>query len=254
VALLATFDAGRVLREGVQVVIVGRPNVGKSSLFNALLAANRAIVTPIPGTTRDLLEEVVNLRGYPFRVVDTAGLRAAENAIEQEGIGRTRTSLAAADLVVLVLDRSESLTAEDEQAIAAVQSKRGVVVLNKADLPAALDTAGLEVTLPQWPTVAVSCKERRGFETLSAALLEAALHGQEQPREGAMLTKLRHWQALHHAQHSVQQARQALEQRLSGEFIALDLRDALEWLGEIIGLNYTEDLLDKIFSEFCIGK
>lgn len=253
-ALLATFHAGRVLREGVQVVIIGRPNVGKSSLFNALLAANRAIVTPIPGTTRDILEEVVNLQGYPFRLVDTAGLRAAENAIEEEGIGRTQTSLAAADLVMLVLDRSEALTAEDEQAIAAVQSKRGLVVLNKADLPPGPDARALATRLSEWPTVVVSCKEGRGFETLSAAVLEAALHGQERPREGPMLTKLRHWQALHHVQQSLQPARQALEQRLSGEFIALDLREALEWLGEVIGLNYTEDLLDKIFSEFCIGK
>jgi tRNA modification GTPase len=253
-ALLATFHTGRVLREGVQVVIVGRPNVGKSSLFNALLATNRAIVTPIPGTTRDILEEVVNLQGYPFRLVDTAGLRLAENAIEQEGIDRARTSLAAADLVALVLDRSESLLPEDEQAIAAVQSKRGVVVLNKADLPTALHTAELEARLPGWPTVAVSCKEQHGFDRLSASLLEAVLYGQEHPREGPMLTKLRHWQALHHAEQALQQARQALEQRLSGEFIALDLRDTVEWLGEIIGLNYTEDLLDRIFSEFCIGK
>jgi tRNA modification GTPase len=253
-ALLDTFQAGRVLRDGVQAVIVGRPNVGKSSLFNALLAANRAIVTPIPGTTRDTLEEVANLRGYPFRLVDTAGIRTAADAIEREGIERTRRSLEAADLILLVLDRSEALTPDDEQAIAAVQGKRGLVVLNKADLPAALEAQRLADALPEWPSVTVSCKEQRGLERLSEAMLDAVLHGRERPREGPMLTKLRHWQALHHAQQSLQQARQAMEQRLSGEFIALDLREALEWLGEIVGLNYTEDLLDKIFSEFCIGK
>jgi tRNA modification GTPase len=252
--LLTTFHTGRVLREGVQVVIVGRPNVGKSSLFNTLLSANRAIVTPIPGTTRDILEEVMNLRGYPFRLVDTAGMRAAENAIEQEGIGRARASIEAADLVLLVLDRSEALSAEDEQAIATVRPKRGLVVLNKADLPAALDAAVLSVMLPDWPVVAVSCLERRGLEALHGAMLDTALHGQDRPREGPMLTKLRHWEALCRAEQNLRQARQALDQRLSGEFIALDLRDALEWLGDIVGLNYTEDLLDRIFSEFCIGK
>ncbi|HXH13882.1 MAG TPA: tRNA uridine-5-carboxymethylaminomethyl(34) synthesis GTPase MnmE [Alphaproteobacteria bacterium] len=253
-ALLSSFHAGRVLREGVQVVIVGRPNVGKSSLFNALLAANRAIVTPIPGTTRDILEEVVNLRGYPFRLVDTAGIRSAEDVIEREGIERARSSLEAADLVLLVLDRSEALTAADAEAIAAVQDKRGIVVLNKADLPANLDFEMLTARAPDWPTVAVSCKECRGLDQLSEAMIEAVLHGQGGAVEGPKLTKLRHWEALHRAQQSLQQARQAMEQGLAGEFIAVDLRETLEWLGEIIGLNYTEDLLDKIFSEFCIGK
>jgi tRNA modification GTPase len=253
-ALLDTFQAGRVLREGVQVVIVGRPNVGKSSLFNALLAANRAIVTPIPGTTRDILEEVVNLRGYPFRLLDTAGLRASHDVVEQEGIGRARTSLETADLVLLVLDSSEPLTAEDKEVMAAARGKRVQVVLNKADLPAALDRQELEARSRGWPKVMVSCKERHGLERLTEAMVQAVLSGQQHPREGPMLTKLRHWEALHHAAESLGRARQGMEQRVSGEFIAVDLREALEWLGEVVGLNYTEDLLDKIFSEFCIGK
>jgi tRNA modification GTPase len=253
-ALLDTFQTGRVLREGVQVVIAGRPNVGKSSLFNALLAANRAIVTPVPGTTRDVLEEVVNLRGYPFRLVDTAGIRSSADPVEQEGIGRARTSLESADLVLLVLDRSEPLTAEDEEAIAAVQGQRVQVVLNKADLPPLLAMDELQIRCPKWPKVAVSCKERQGFERLTEAMVEAVLHGQQRPREGPVLTKLRHWEALQYARQSLHRATAGMAQRLSGEFIALDLREALEWLGEIVGLNYTEDLLDKIFSEFCIGK
>jgi tRNA modification GTPase len=249
-----TFHTGRVLRQGVHVVIVGRPNVGKSSLFNALLAANRAIVTPIPGTTRDVLEEVVNLRGYPFRLVDTAGIRSSDDVVEREGIGRARTSLETADIVLLVLDRSEALTGEDEEAIAAVQGKQVQVVLNKADLPSALLENELQTRLPTWPIVAVSCKERQGLERLAEAMIETVLHGQQRPREGPILTSLRHWEALQHARQSLERAHQGMEQRLSGEFIALDLREALEWLGEIVGLNYTEDLLDKIFGEFCIGK
>jgi tRNA modification GTPase len=252
--LLETFQTGRVLREGVQVVIVGRPNVGKSSLFNALLAANRAIVTPIPGTTRDVLEEVVNLRGYPFRLVDTAGIRADADAVEQEGIGRARSRLESADLVLLVLDQSEPLTAEDEDAIATVQGKRVQVVLNKADLPPFLRADELQRRFPEWPKAAVSCKQRQGFEPLTEAMVEVVLHGLERPQEEPMLTKLRHWEALQHAHRSLQRANAGMAQRLSGEFIAVDLREALEWLGEIVGLNYTEDLLDKIFSEFCLGK
>jgi tRNA modification GTPase len=254
--LLETFHTGRVLRDGLQVVIVGRPNVGKSSLFNVLLATNRAIVTPIPGTTRDILEEVVNLRGLPFRLVDTAGIRASEDVIEQEGIGRARASLEAADLVLLVLDHSEPLQAADEEAITAVRGKPLLVVLNKADLPPALNWQQEveEGRLPYGSGVAVSCKEATGLDALTEAIVHTVMHGPQSPREGAMLTKLRHWEALQHAGDALERARQGMAQRLSGEFIALDLREALEWLGEIVGLNYTEDLLDKIFSEFCIGK
>jgi tRNA modification GTPase len=254
ISLLETFHSGRVLRQGVQAVIVGRPNVGKSSLFNALLAANRAIVTPIPGTTRDVLEEIVNLRGYPFRLVDTAGIRASDDPIEREGIGRARTSLASADLILLTLDGSEPLTAEDEEAIAAVRDKPVQVVLNKADLPPALEWDELRARFPTWPMVAVSCKEQQGLEHLAEAMVEAVLRGQQRPHEGPMLTKLRHWEAVQHAHQSLTRVRQGMEQHLSGEFIAMDLREVLEWLGEVVGLSYTEDLLDKIFSEFCIGK
>jgi tRNA modification GTPase len=253
-SLVDTFQAGRVLREGVQVAIVGRPNVGKSSLFNALLAANRAIVTPIPGTTRDVLEEIANLRGYPFRLVDTAGIRPSADPVEQEGLERARASLESADLVLLVLDGSEPLTAEDEEAMAAVQGKRVQVVLNKADLLPVLTADELQLRFPAWPKTAVSCKERQGLERLTEAMVAAVLDGQQPPREGSMVTRLRHWEALQRARQSLLQAHDAMEQHLSGEFIALDVREALEWLGEIVGLNYTEDLLDKIFSEFCLGK
>ena len=253
-ALLDTFQTGRVLRDGAQVAIVGRPNVGKSSLFNTLLAANRAIVTPIPGTTRDVLEEVVNLRGYPFRLMDTAGIRASADPVEQEGIQRARASIEGADLVLLVLDRSEPLRAEDEEAMAAVQGKRVQVVLNKADLPPLLAVDELQTRFPEWPKWAVSCKEHQALERLTEAMVAAVLQGQQPPREGPILTRLRHWQALERARQSLLQACDAMAQRLSGEFIALDLREAVECLGEIVGLNYTEDLLDKIFSEFCIGK
>jgi tRNA modification GTPase len=253
-ALLETFQTGRVLRDGIQVVIVGRPNVGKSSLFNALLATNRAIVTAIPGTTRDVLEEMVNLRGYPFRLLDTAGIRSSADIVEQEGIERARTSLENADLVLLVLDQSESLSAEDEQVIAAVQGKRVQVVLNKADLPTRLSSEQLRRCMPAWPTLPVSCKEHRGLVRLTEALVETVLNGLPRPQQGPMVTKLRHWEALQQARQSLQQALHGMVQRQSGEFIAIDLREALEGLGEIIGLNYTEDLLEKIFSEFCIGK
>jgi tRNA modification GTPase len=252
--LLDTFQTGVVLRTGVQVAIVGRPNVGKSSLFNALLAANRAIVTPIPGTTRDVLEEVANLCGYPFRLVDTAGIRPSTEPVEREGIARARASVESADLVLLVLDGSEPLTAEDEEAVAVVQGKCVQVVVNKADLPARVTADELQVRFPAWPKIAVSCKEGQGLERLREAMVAAVVDGQQPPREGPMVTRLRQWEALQRAHHSLLQAREAMQQGLSGEFIAVDLREALEWLGEIVGLNYSEDLLDKIFSEFCIGK
>jgi tRNA modification GTPase len=174
--------------------------------------------------------------------------------VEQEGIARARASVESADLVLLVLDGSEPLTAEDEEAMAVVQGKRVQVVLNKADLPLQVTADELQVRFPDWPTIAVSCKERQGLELLTEAMVAAVVDGQQPPREGPMVTRLRQWEALLRADQSLLQARDAMEQHLSGEFIAVDLREALEWLGEIVGLNYTEDLLDKIFSEFCIGK
>jgi tRNA modification GTPase len=253
-ALLDTFRTGRVLREGIQVAIVGRPNVGKSSLFNALLAANRAIVTPIPGTTRDVLEEVANLCGYAFRLLDTAGIRRSADVVEQEGMARARQSLEGADLVLLVLDGSEPLTAEDEQAAASVQGKCVRIVVNKADLPPRLWADELEVRFPQWPKIVVSCKETRGLEHLTAAMVAAVTDSQQPRGGGPMVTRTRHWEALRQAHQGLLRGRDAMQERLSGEFIALELREALEWLGEIVGLRYTDDLLDKIFSEFCIGK
>jgi tRNA modification GTPase len=252
--LLDTFQSGRVLRAGVQVAIVGRPNVGKSSLFNALLAANRAIVTPIPGTTRDVLEEVANLHGYPFRLVDTAGMRPSADLVEQEGIARARASVESADLVLLVLDGSEPLSAEDEEAAAVIRGRRVQVVVNKVDLPRRLTANELRNRFPDWGQIAVSCKQRQGLEGLTEAMVAAVVDGRQPPHEGPVVTRLRQWEALHRADQSLRQACDALAQRLSGEFVAVDLREALEWLGEIVGLNYTEDLLDKIFSEFCIGK
>jgi tRNA modification GTPase len=156
--------------------------------------------------------------------------------------------------VLLVLDRSEPLTAPDEEAIGAVRGKRVQVVLNKADLAPRLTADELQRRLPEWPKIAVSCKERRGLERLTEAMVAAVLDGQQPPREGPMVTRIRHWETLQRARQSLLQARDAMEQRLSGEFIALDLRETIERLGEIVGLDYTEDLLDKIFSEFCIGK
>jgi tRNA modification GTPase len=252
--LLESFHTGRVIRQGAQAVIIGRPNVGKSSLFNALLAANRAIVTAVPGTTRDVLEEVVNLRGYPFRLLDTAGIRASDNPVEREGIERARASVENADVVLLVFDSSEPLTAEDEDIIAAVREKPVQVVLNKADLPPAPVWERWPIGLPPWPTTSVSCKERAGLDRLTERLVDTVFGGQRRPAEGPLLTKLRHWEALRQAQVGLQRTSEGLEQRRWGELIAIDLREALEWLGDIVGLNYTEDLLDKIFSEFCIGK
>jgi tRNA modification GTPase len=201
-----------------------------------------------------VLEEVANLGGYPFRLVDTAGIRHSADPIEQEGIARARGSVENADLVLFVVDGSAPLSAADQEAAALVQGKRVQVVVNKADLPSHLRAEELEVRFPQWPKIAVSCKERLGFERLTETMLAAILEGQQAAREGPMVTRTRHWQALRHAHRCLLQARSAMEQRLSGEFIALDLREALESLGELIGLTYSEDLLDRIFSEFCIGK
>ena len=253
-SLLRTYDEGKIYREGISAVIIGRPNVGKSSLLNSLLREDRAIVTPIPGTTRDVIEEIINLRGIPLKIMDTAGLRHARDAVEVEGVRRTRDRLGQADLVIWVVDVSEPLTPEDLDILPQLQGKKTVIAFNKNDLPQRLNLQDLTELIPQAPGVPISALHHTNIDRLEEAIRAVVLNGRLESTSEILLSNLRHKQAIEAAREALILARQSLEANLSAEFITLDLSRALHSLGEIVGETTTEDVLNRIFSQFCIGK
>ena len=254
--LIETSREGRALREGVATAIVGRPNVGKSSLLNALLRTDRAIVTPVPGTTRDVLEEILNIRGVPVRLLDTAGLRHTDDPVEREGITRSQAALDTADLALLVLDGSAPLGAEDRHLLAECRGRQRIIVINKTDLPArvsAADLADFEES-GRSACVHLSVKTGEGLETLRDTVRAMILRPDFEPGEAAMVTRLRHRAGLLKAEDALEKALESVTGQVSLEFIAMDLRGAIDALGEITGAVTVDDILDRIFSEFCIGK
>jgi tRNA modification GTPase len=248
--LLRTAPEGQILRRGIRAALVGRPNVGKSSLLNQLLGRDRAIVSPLPGTTRDTIEETANIRGLPVVFIDTAGLREAHDLIEREGVRRSQETLARAELILQVLDSSEPLDAKDEEQLAELASRPGIVVCNKADLPSQLVLpSGLKT-----PAVRVSCATGQGVEGLKDAIKDLVWKGEIRGEMLEVMINSRHQDALKRARAAALSATSALRTGASLELVAIDLRMAANAVGEIVGKTATEDLLDSIFSQFCIGK
>jgi len=246
-ALVETFHEGRLYREGVRVAIVGRPNVGKSSLLNALLERDRAIVTELPGTTRDVIEEYLSIEGLPVRVMDTAGIREAHDMAEAEGVRRSLKAMAEADVVVGVIDIGEPLHAQDREVIAKLQGANALLALNKSDREAAFEEK-YDV-----PSVRVSAKTGEGMGEFKRMLYELAIGGRAGMSEGVVVTNLRHKSALDEALAGLEAARAVLQSEPL-EIAALELRTALDALGRIVGSVSTDDILNRIFSDFCIGK
>jgi tRNA modification GTPase len=246
-SLLAQAERGRLIREGAQVAIVGAPNVGKSSLFNALLNANRAIVTAVPGTTRDLLTERADIGGLSLALVDTAGVRETADIVEQEGVSRAHAALSVADLILVVLDRSRPLSHDDRALLEETAAQPRVIVVNKCDLPAAW------TGLTPDPFVAISVLTGAGLDDVIAAIARV-LSAEESTRDRPAVTNLRHAMLLQRARAALLQATDALEGSISEEFPLLDLQEAGHALQEITGRRTTDDLLQHIFKNFCIGK
>jgi tRNA modification GTPase len=247
--LLATADQGRILREGVRTVIYGEPNVGKSSLLNALVGHDRAIVSELPGTTRDTIEEFINVRGLALRLVDTAGLRPSEDPLENAGIARTRQTLAQADLTLHVVDGSRPPGTDVAPANESFSIAAEILVLNKADL-------GVD---DGWRTrwakgVEISCLSGAGLPALQNEIYQRITGGQARWQQPSIAINARHQACLARARTTLGTARQALAEGLSPEFVAIDLRGAVEAVGEIVGGTGTEDILGRIFATFCIGK
>jgi len=249
--LQATAQEGKILREGVRVAIVGRPNVGKSSLLNALLGEERAIVTPIPGTTRDTVEEVANIRGIPIRLIDTAGLRRTADHIESEGIARSRRAIELADVVLHVLDGSEPLNREDREHQRLIATKLHITIVNKSDLPIKIEDAEIA---DEQVVVKISATTKARLEDLKEALEKLAWGGTVNSKNAEVAINSRHEVAIGRALDSLTKTQEGFTAHRDLEFVAIDLRTALAAVGEITGHTSTEDILDKIFSTFCIGK
>jgi tRNA modification GTPase len=250
--LLDGFREGRILREGVSVLIAGKPNVGKSSLLNTLLKEKRAIVTSVPGTTRDIIEETVNINGLPVTLLDSAGIRNTEDEIEQEGMRRTLEKIPLADLVLFVVDASRPFDGEDVLIMNALAGRVVLLVLNKSDLPAMIQ---LPEGLSAMPTVKISAKKGDGIEKLKGEIYSLFLRGEAlDSREFVALSQSRHRDSLAKTKASLLFFLKSIASGISLEFVALDLRDALRALNEITGETTPDEILDQIFQRFCIGK
>jgi tRNA modification GTPase len=274
-ALLTGSEQGRLYKQGLRTAIIGRPNVGKSSLLNALLRADRAIVTPVAGTTRDTVEEVANLSGIPLHLIDTAGITPSNDPIEQIGIQRSRSAAESADVVLLVFDGSEQLTEQDlrvseelrtmgfgekngtnseQVAEPSGHSRAMIVVVNKADCPQRLEAGELQIMWPGVPVVSTSMLTGEGLPDLEQTIADLVLAGRTLFGESALITSTRHQEALRRAVENLRASSISLEQGLPLDFVSIDLRATYDALGEVTGETASDDLLDRIFSEFCIGK
>ena len=252
--LRAGANAGRILREGVKTVIVGRPNVGKSSLLNALVGTERAIVTDVPGTTRDIIEEEVSIDGIPLRLLDTAGLRAAEDAVERLGVARTEQHLGDAELVLAVFDSSAALTDEDRELIARLRTMNAhiIILCNKEDCASILRVTDFDEI--NAPVLMISAQAGTGLDALRETIAARVRALEGDLGDGALPNKEREIEALSRTARHLTEAERSLDEEMDMDFISIDLRGAYETLGEILGETLDTDLIDRIFSEFCIGK
>ncbi len=250
--ILDTSRRGRILREGIKVVICGKPNVGKSSLLNALLKQERSIVTPIAGTTRDTIEEIIDIKGVPIRIVDTAGIIEPKDLVEKKAVQRSKKYMDRADLVILLFDGSRKLSREDEILISKLKKKQVLVAINKIDLKQKIQRERLNKGFAR--AIDISAKKSRNINLLEEAIADLAYGGKIKASESILVSNQRHIQAVKEAEKLIAGSLNSLDNKLSLEFVAEDLKEALGYIDEILGRRFGEDLLDKIFGDFCIGK
>lgn len=252
--LLETSMQGKILREGLATVIVGRPNVGKSSLLNSLIQENKAIVTDIAGTTRDIIEEYVNVRGVPLKLVDTAGIRETEDIVERIGVERSRKVLKEADLILLVMNHAEAISDEDRRLIEATHGLETIVVVNKTDLEGQLDYQELASLMGHNRIVATSILQDEGIEKLEKEIAALFFEGGMQGGDATYVSNARHIALLHQAKNTIQDALDAAEADVPVDMIQIDVTRTWEILGEIVGDTVEESLIDQLFAQFCLGK
>ena len=251
--LLITSDNGRMIKEGIQTVIVGKPNAGKSSLLNVLVGEERAIVTDIEGTTRDVLEEHIQLQGISLNIMDTAGIRETKDLVEKIGVDKAKNHANEADLIIYVVDASRKLDENDEEIIEMIRDKQAIVLLNKSDLETVVTKGMLQQKLDK-PMILISAKEEEGIHELEETLKRMFFHGEISFNDEVYITNVRHKTALLEAEESLKKVKMSIEDGMPEDFYSIDLMDAYESLGSITGETIGEDLVNEIFSKFCMGK
>jgi len=252
--LLATAGTGRIIRDGLNVAIIGKPNVGKSSLMNALLKEARAIVTEIPGTTRDTIEEVISIKDIPIKLTDTAGIRDTEDQIERIGIEKSKESFNRADLIIFLIDGSSPLSREDRKIMSKLDGRKVVILVNKTDLGVQVEEEELKITLPHARMIKAAIKENVGIEELEQEIVSLVYGGQIKQEESLLVTNVRHMELLEKAKAAIGDALVMAGNTEALDFIEVDVRRCWELLGEIIGESVTEDIIDQVFARFCLGK
>lgn len=252
--LLLTAQQGKILREGLSTAIIGRPNVGKSSLLNHLLAEEKAIVTDVAGTTRDVIEEYVNVRGVPLKLIDTAGIRDTEDIVEKIGVERSRKALQEADLILLVLNQSEALTAADLELLALTQDTKRIILLNKTDLPAKLEQEKLQTVAGDTPIFAVSVLQNEGLDQLEQAIADLFFAGQTGEKDASYISNTRHIALLEKASQALGDVVAGIEAGMPVDLVQIDMTRCWDFLGEIVGDSVQDELITQLFSQFCLGK
>lgn len=252
--LIESFDEGKIVREGLSTAIVGRPNVGKSSLLNVLIKENRAIVTDIPGTTRDVIEEYLNIGGVLVKLIDTAGIRETEDVVEKIGVERTMAALKEADVVLFAVDASMPLQQEDQDIMELISNKKVLVAANKIDIDISGDLRLLEEAFEKENVLQMSVKDRIGIDALEQRIKDLVYHGEASVRKNYMVTNIRHKNLLDRALDSVEKTISSLKAGVPVDLLSVDIKDAWRSLGEITGDVVEEDIIKEIFSKFCVGK
>jgi len=252
--LIETADMGKIIREGLSTVIVGKPNVGKSSLLNALVRENRAIVTEIPGTTRDIIEEYVNIKGVPLKIIDTAGIRETSDVVEKIGVEKSRDIIRSADLVILIFDGSRELDDDDKNIIQLVKDKKVIILINKSDLKMNIDAEYIANVFKNKPIIEISVLKGTGLDQLEQEIKDMFFAGKVSIREDSIITNMRHKDSLIKARKSLNEAINSLRIGMPVDMVSIDISNAIESMGEIIGLTVSEEIIDRIFHEFCLGK
>ena len=253
-SLLEVGMTGKIYREGLKAVIVGKPNVGKSSLLNTLLQRERAIVSWSPGTTRDTIEEMINIKGFPLWIIDTAGLREVEDMVEKEALRRTHSRLQEANIILLMVDGSLPLNGEDASIFKKIEAKKTLVVINKIDLPQRVDKEKISSFFPEQKIIEISATKEINLEKLKEEIADFALKEATFSSSNSFILNIRQQEALEKAKQNVKRALEGTKQELSEELLAFEIREGINRLGEITGEIVTEDILERIFSQFCIGK
>lgn len=252
--LIDTADTGRMIREGISIAIIGKPNVGKSSLMNALLRESRAIVTEIPGTTRDTIEESLSIKNIPVKLIDTAGIRDADDEIEKIGIERSKESFNAADLIIFMIDASDALDDEDMKIIDTIGDRQVIVLANKIDLGRETCGGKIKTLLPKATVIETCMKDRSGVEEIENEIESLVYGGKVKQNESLLVTNARHEALLREANKALSDAKSMTDRGEALDFIDIDIKRSYELLGQIIGETVEEDVLNEVFSRFCLGK